>query len=848
MSNATKPVILSVDDDKDTLLLIERFLKNSGYDVITADRADKALLQLDKTKPDLILTDVVMPEMDGYEFCINLQKKKDFQVVPIIFLTSLEEEQDKAKAFALGAVDYLNKPVNRDRLISTVQKHLKTNKLWNEAGKSAVPADSSKLHPDFRRFKEFLGNRLKLSGDKHEKLNPKGMHQLYSIPHDIGITDVQMAKLIAEFCNQTYVPFIDPENIQLGTLPIPFCRNNKVVAIIDASGKTTFVLTNPFDKELLDMLGMYGGTKQFSISITELGNVELLLKYGSTIPLKQVIVEDTIIIKAIGEEKKEGKTEKSPSEWELERHPVVFIANNIIIRAITEGASDIHIEPKENETVVRFRIDGDMRDIFTVEKKTNAMLISRYKILAGMDIAEKRKPQDGAFEAIIGSRNFKLRAATTSTPYGESLIMRLLEPTAKPRDLKMLGMTNRQVDTMIGFANRHQGFILIVGATGSGKTTTIYSLLSHIDCRTRSLITVEDPVEYKIPFANQQQVNVKGGVTFEALLKSAVRQDPDILYMGEMRDPESAKIAVDFASTGHMAISTMHTSNATTAIFRLERLGINRVIMAEALLGIVAQRLLKKLCPYCKKIDQISPEETDMLAPFIDEIPSQVAHPVGCPQCNNTGYSGREGIYEVIEFDSEVAEMVRSDTPIHEIRNFVRKRGIYLMSDHAVAKVKNLIFPPQNVYEKILVEEKGLKEKKSSEGISTALSADKKTAEKTSILVVEDDKDTQKLLALILGNQGYEVTIANDGIDALLHLGKKEFAMILSDIDMPNLDGLKLLELKNQKGIKTPVIFLTAHSGNEVELKGFELGATDYIRKPIQKEVLLLRIKKALKG
>lgn len=850
MSEIAKPLILSVDDDYDTLRLIERFLTSSGrYNVIIADRGSKALLLLDNNKPDLILLDVMMPDMDGYEFCANLQKKKEFAFIPIVFLTALGEEQDKARAFASGAVDYLTKPATKDKLLGVIEKHLKTKTQWSELQKAPVPVDTQKLRPDFKKFKEFLFDRLKLPPDKREKLMGVGISQLYSMPADVGIINRQVAEIMAEFLSLAYTPFIDPEDVHLGTLPIPFCMKNSVVAISGDSKKYTFVLSNPFDWELLDILKGYSGQDQnINLIITEPDNIELLLRCSSVRPIKPGIVDaDRVQIVKPGEIEPEKKSKKL-LEWEVERHPVVYIANNILYKAVYERASDIHIEPKETNAVVRFRIDGDMRDIFTLQKKTSVMLISRYKVLGEMDIAERRKPQDGTFEAIIGNRSFKLRLATTSTPHGESIIIRVLEPTAKPKDLEEFGMTAQQVNTLVGFANRPHGFILIVGATGSGKTTTVYSLLSYLDCRARSLISVEDPVEYRIPFANQQQVNVKAGVTFSALLKSSVRQDPDILYMGEMRDADSAKIAFDFASTGHLTITTMHTSNATTAIFRLERLDISRWIMANSILGIVAQKLLKRLCPYCKKVVEISREEIDMLTPFTDEVPSQVAHPVGCPQCNKTGYLGREGVYEIMQFDPEISEMVRSDTPIQEIRNFIRKRGDYLMSEHAVEKVKKLIFSPKDVYEKVLAEDRGFEVKKPVKEGQQVTFADKKIGDKMSILIVEDDKDTQKLIAHLLGNQGYEVTIAGDGIEALLYLGKKDFDLILSDINMPNLDGLKLLEMKKQKGIETPVIFLTASTDEESELRGFELGAADYIKKPIQKEVLLLRIKKALKS
>ena len=224
---------------------------------------------------------------------------------------------------------------------------------------------------------------------------------------------------------------------------------------------------------------------------------------------------------------------------------VLRLADRLIVRSIVDRASDIHIEPKGQETVVRFRVDGDMREIISLQRDTSLMLVSRLKAMGGMDIAERRRPQDGVCEIKLDGRAFKLRLATTSTPDGESLIVRVLEPGASAKALEELGMTQNQVETMRAMASATQGLILVVGPTGSGKTTTIFSMLSQVDTRSRSLISVEDPVEYRIPFANQQQVNEKAGITFESLLKLAMRQDPDILFLGEVRDPFSAKASMD---------------------------------------------------------------------------------------------------------------------------------------------------------------------------------------------------------------------------------------------------------------------------------------------------------------
>ncbi|MBW2664329.1 MAG: Flp pilus assembly complex ATPase component TadA, partial [Deltaproteobacteria bacterium] len=361
-----------------------------------------------------------------------------------------------------------------------------------------------------------------------------------------------------------YVSHVNQEDIRMGVLPTAFCKANYVLAIKDDSGEGAFVLINPFDWELLDTMMKFSGLdKTSSIIITEPPNIESVFDYYS--PGR--VGTDSIIEAKPEIEKPVIETVSKLSEAEIRERPVVHIANNIIGTAVTERASDIHIEPKENNTVVRFRIDGDLREMFRLKKNTGIKLITRFKALGGLDIAEKRKPQDGSSAANIDGRTFILRLSTTSTPSGESLVMRILEPDINPKELTELGMTDRQTSTLINAANRKAGLILIVGGTGSGKTTTIYSLLSKIDCETRSLMSVEDPVEYRIPLANQQQVNEKAGVTFDTLLKASVRQDPDILYMGEVRDNYSAKMAIDFASTGHLTVTTLHTSNATTAIF-----------------------------------------------------------------------------------------------------------------------------------------------------------------------------------------------------------------------------------------------------------------------------------------
>jgi general secretion pathway protein E len=837
MAEAYQPLILSVDDDEEIGRLVGHILRANGYRAVTVCGAAEALAFLETSAVDLILLDALMPEMDGYELCSLLQERPDERYAPVIFLTSLGEAQDRARALAAGAVDYLVKPIRKAELLEKVRQSLAAGRRWASVEAVAGRKSSGDGGKDFNGFKDFVLRSSEVPAGHVAAVRAMEPTDVYRTLAAAGVGEAEAARLMARYLGIEYTGVIDPATLELGVLPLPFSRNNSVVAVKGAGGNRAYVLSNPFDWRLTELLAKYTREREPRLVVAEPEVIDGLLQCGPP-------ADRTIRFEAAKDAGPAAAgappAEEDPLGASAASHPVISITNMLLRRAVIERASDIHIEPKEDKTVVRFRVDGDMRDALTVNRETGTMVLTRLKALGGLDITERRKPQDGAMEASIDRRRFKMRLATTSTPSGESMIIRVLEPEARQKDLGELGMTDDQVRTMVDFAGRSHGLVLIVGPTGSGKTTTIYSLLGKIDCHRRSLISVEDPVEYRIPHANQQQVNEKMGVTFEALLKSSVRQDPDILFIGEVRDPYSARIAIDFASTGHVTITTLHTSNATTAIFRLERLGVTRGQMADTVIGIVAQRLLKRLCPYCKRVGPISAGEAEMLAPFTNRPPEVVAHAVGCPRCNGLGYYGREGIYEIIRFDHEIADLVREGLPVAAIRNRIRERGDKLIGSHAVEKIGDLLFDPQEVYSRVLIEEAHHRA-----GAAKEEGGGKDGA--PSILVVDDDGDTQRLVGRFLEQEGYAVTAAADAIDALIRLSTGRFDLIVSDVEMPNLDGFKFLEIKTQKGIDTPLLFLTSHATAEEEEKGLTLGAVDYIRKPVKKELLLLRVKKALR-
>ncbi|MFZ1946328.1 MAG: ATPase, T2SS/T4P/T4SS family [bacterium] len=864
-SGKVRHTILCIDDDKVTLKVTERMLTAGGYEVIAADSGRKGLQVAREIVPDLILLDITMPEIDGYEVCAMLRTSVETASVPVVFLTASAEEQDRARAFALGAIDYLTKPVTGGLLLEKVRLYLRTTSEWREMDQEATHWSENIQQADFLQFKEFISDRLNLDGEGRYRLSSVGWRDLYSASEDLGVNARAMAQNVAEFLKVPYVCNINPDDIRLGVLPISFSKSNSIVATGNASGQRAYVLSNPFDLDLVELLRKFAYFDRDSrLMITEPSSIAALFVEPPSVPEVEVLPNER--------EKPEPKRHvvsehngpqvqihSKRAESEVVEYPVVQICNTILHTAVSERASDIHVEPKETNAVVRLRVDGDMRDLLTLKKITGMKLVSRLKILGDLDIAEKRKPQDGAFAAVVSGRTFNIRLSTTYTPNGESIVMRLLEPYSEAKDLSQLGMAGDQVSAMRDLLARNKGMLVVVGPTGSGKTTTIYSLLHEIDHRSLSIMSVEDPVEYRIPFVNQHQVNDRAGVTFKSLLKTAVRQDPDVLFVGEIRDNYSAKAALDFASTGHLTISSLHTADATSAIFRLERLGVERGAMADSIVAIVAQRLVRRLCDRCAEIVPVSDDDRKRLARYTGEPPATVGRPVGCQNCNYTGYFGREGVFEVLRFDPEVAAMVRGKVAVQQIRSHLSAKGTWLMSDHGVSKARAHILSPADLYECVLSQDADAAEspqeiESTPRGATTPRGAQNGALSEApgptgpAVLVVDDDAESRKTLMGILRKAGCDVSACVDGVEALLSLGKKEFDLVIAGAEMSDMDGFRLIEMIRDKGLEVPVILVSSSGDPADEQKGLQAGAADFVRKPIDGTVMALRARRVVES
>lgn len=360
--------------------------------------------------------------------------------------------------------------------------------------------------------------------------------------------------------------------------------------------------------------------------------------------------------------------------------PVIRLINSLLAEAVKVAASDIHVETYETRLVVRFRVDGVLREIVSPRRALAPLLVSRIKVMAKLDIAEKRLPQDGRISVRVGGKEVDVRVSTIPASNGERVVMRLLDKQEGRRDLAHLGMSPGDMETMTGLVEKPHGILLVTGPTGSGKSTTLYACLDQLNDRSRNILTVEDPIEYDIEGIGQTQVNTKADMTFAKGLRAILRQDPDVVMVGEIRDFETADISVQASLTGHLVLSTLHTNTAIGAVTRLANMGVQPYLLSNSLIGLVAQRLVRVLCDDCKETYTADEYECQFLK--IDPSnPPPLYRPVGCEACAGEGYRGRMGIYEVVALDDELRRMIHSGASELDMEDYIRKQTTGIRDD-----------------------------------------------------------------------------------------------------------------------------------------------------------------------
>ncbi len=468
---------------------------------------------------------------------------------------------------------------------------------------------------------------------------------------------------------------------------VKYLKQYKILPLIQDENQIQLVMADPLDfavfEEMQANLPECIVTKAVAPEEDVLDFLEALEGNSSSAMsrLSKEIDNDEIEISAFGEEEIEEHIRDMASDA-----PIIKLVNHLLTKAIETGASDIHVEPFEQSLRIRYRIDGVLHEDENPPKKLHASIVSRIKIMAKLDIAEKRLPQDGRIKIKTMGKDIDLRISTLPTLYGESVVMRILDRSNIVLDLEALGFPEEPLKKFTSVITKPYGMLLVTGPTGSGKTTTLYAALNYINEPDKKLITVEDPVEYELFGVNQVHVKSQIGLTFSSGLRSIVRQDPDVIMVGEIRDPETANIAIQSALTGHMVFSTLHTNDSAGAITRLEDMGVEPYLISSALMASLAQRLVRVLCPHCAEEcpeDKITLEEEYHIS-CGNFTPLRGA---GCVKCNNTGFKGREGIYELLMIDEEVRRMVISKESSNTIKQYARSRGMRTLRDDGWKKV-----------------------------------------------------------------------------------------------------------------------------------------------------------------
>ncbi|RKH51203.1 type II secretion system protein GspE [Corallococcus sp. AB049A] len=492
------------------------------------------------------------------------------------------------------------------------------------------------------------------------------------------------------YLQRIFVEEVDAELVK--RIPINFARQTQLLPLSLEGDEVVLAVADPLDTTALDHARLLlGQAIQPRIALASTIVDAINSVYDRSVNEAEALVDEmetTEDLDSLAHELEEPKDLLDADD----EAPVIRLVNSVLFRAAKERASDIHIEPMERELLVRFRIDGVLQEVIKPPKRYQNSIIARVKVMGQLNIAEKRLPQDGRIRIKLAGRDIDIRLSTTPTSFGERIVMRLLDKTATLLDLAEIGMSPQVLANMESVIKRSHGIVLVTGPTGSGKTTTLYGALSKINTSDLNILTVEDPVEYQLKGIGQMAIAPKIGLTFAQGLRSFLRQDPDVIMVGEIRDKETAEIAIQASLTGHLVLSTVHTNDAAGAVTRLVDMGVQPFLVASSLTGILAQRLVRRVCPDCRQ--QYTPTDAELkelgftLASFKAKFNTdRIYRAVGCPSCNRNGYRGRSGIYEFLFVDDDVRQLVLKNVDASTIKKSALAKGMTTLLDDGVRKI-----------------------------------------------------------------------------------------------------------------------------------------------------------------
>ncbi len=678
---------------------------------------------------------------------------------------------------------------------------------------------------------------------------------------------------------------LDPKLQQ--TVPEQVARRFNVVPVGQTDSYLEVATANPFDIDAEKMLAFATGRE-----------VRMLLGPPATIRqrIDDMYRGDDVVNRLLegisGDfevKELEDDEEAAASAEEASQRPIIRLVDVMLADGVTSRASDIHVEPIEGGVAVRYRIDGVLRQVMKIPRNAGLPLISRIKIMSGLDIADRLRPQDGRARVSVNGEPVDLRVSTLPASLGEKVVIRILSQRATVLSLEALGMHRDEQDAIRGLLSAKEGIILVTGPTGSGKTTTLYSAIRLIQSEGVNIVTVEDPVEYRLgENIVQVQVHEKAGLTFASALRSILRQDPDVVLIGEIRDQETAQIALQASLTGHLVLSTLHTNDAPNAVTRLVDMGMEPYKIASALRGVVAQRLMRRLCPKCRTASTAAvPERAARFIPAGTPLFSAV----GCADCSQTGYRGRFSIMEVLALSSEIERRIGQGATADQIAEAARTAGMrslwesglrhVLAGESTIEELLRVTDAPQEAtrpaapaaapdgarggrgaargaapspaptaspappvssldftMEMDLVDEPG----------TVAGDGAVARGRGTKVLLVEDEDQLRRVMKDLLEREGYIVAEARDGVQALDQVDRYAPDIIVLDLNLPGLDGYSVLQqLRSRPATRAiPVMVLTAKGDEDNEVRVFELGADDFITKPFRARALSARLEAVL--
>jgi type IV pilus assembly protein PilB len=679
-------------------------------------------------------------------------------------------------------------------------------------------------------------------------------------------------------------------------LPSDFCRKRAVVPLSLQGKILRLALADPMDYSTIQDVEFRSGKRVLAVVASHIQIQSLIQRiYPEEAP---VALDALGNVEVQGEVESAGDTEievVDPAKLakDTQMPPVVRLVNLILSGAAKNGASDIHMEPKENFLQVRYRVDGLLREVMKVPRNQSDATISRMKIISGMDIADRRRPQDGRSRLKYEGKRIDLRVSTLPTQFGEKVVIRLLDSKRAQVTMEQLGLTAENQHTFQMMLSRAQGMILVTGPTGSGKSSTLYTALNWVKSPTKNIITVEDPIEYQLDGVNQVQINTKAGVTFAAGLRSILRQDPNIILVGEIRDQETAGIALEAAQTGHLLLSTLHTNDAPGTISRLLDLGIEPFLIASAVIGILAQRLVRSPCPSCSVWQPPSADAIEK-AGGVSRLPADAKWIAGrgCEECRQSGCKGRIAIHELLVVNDEVRELISRRASEHAIRKAARNAGMRTLLEDGIVKaaqglttledvvrvvaagdsavLKEEATKPEDVPSSSAAEQvethsekterpsgsigagaarkAALEPNEAPPAVASEIGKPGNSQGKELVLVVEDSTTIASVVKYFLELEGFEVLVAKDGISGLEAARRDQPDVIVTDYNMPGMDGMAMVKALRAdaatRGIA--VLMLTSEDSVEKEAQALEAGVDDYILKPVEPRRLAARVKSVL--